>query len=93
VGLRLAAFDFVTLCYRRPRRPPRWPYNLFCMIHGRDRQTVLGLVECLVVEGGLAGMPCSVLFSRRRFKQCGGRYLREEAVSRGVAASLEAAGG
>ena len=36
-GRILADLPFVTLCYRRPRRPPRWPYNLFCMIHGRDR--------------------------------------------------------
>ena len=37
---RITEFPFVTLCYRRPRRRPHWPYNLFCMIHGRDRGTV-----------------------------------------------------
>ena len=44
-GRTLAALPFVTLCYRRPRRPPDWPYNLFCMIHGRDRATVAGQIE------------------------------------------------
>jgi DNA-binding Lrp family transcriptional regulator len=71
---RLVELPFVTLCYRRPRRPPAWPYNLFCMIHGKDR----GLVEAEVEEAtriaGLAGLPRAVLFSRRRFKQRGARY-------------------
>ncbi len=28
VGRCLSNFEFVTLCYRRPRRPPQWSYNL-----------------------------------------------------------------
>ncbi|MCK7466867.1 MAG: hypothetical protein MZU91_01120 [Desulfosudis oleivorans] len=27
-------------CYRRPRHLPDWPYNLFAMVHGRDRAEV-----------------------------------------------------
>ncbi len=38
VGRRLAHETAVTLCYRRPRRLPDWPYNLFCMIHGARRE-------------------------------------------------------
>ena len=71
----LAAMPCVTLCYRRPRRPPDWPYNLFCMIHGKDRGAVLAQVEAATVEAGLTEMPRDVLFSRRRFKQRGARYL------------------
>jgi DNA-binding Lrp family transcriptional regulator len=71
VGRRLAALPFVTLCYRRPRRPPDWPYNLYCMIHGRDRNIVLEQVAAARALTGLAGMTNAVLFSRRRFKQCG----------------------
>jgi DNA-binding Lrp family transcriptional regulator len=37
IGRALAEEPAVTLCYRRPRRLPDWPYNLFCMIHGRER--------------------------------------------------------
>lgn len=77
-GRRLAALDFVTLCYRRPRRPPDWPYTLFAMIHGRDRATVEGLVDRATVEAGLSGCPRAILFSRRRFKQRGARYGRRE---------------
>ncbi len=35
VGRALAHETIVSLCYRRPRRLPMWPYNLFCMIHGQ----------------------------------------------------------
>jgi DNA-binding Lrp family transcriptional regulator len=74
IGQRLAAFACVTLCYRRPRRGEDWPYNLFCMIHGRDRTTVEAQVEALAAACGLAGMPRAVLFSRRCFKQRGAVY-------------------
>jgi DNA-binding Lrp family transcriptional regulator len=70
-GRRLAALPFVTLCYRRPRRLPGWPYNLFCMIHGRDRATVEAQIEELRARGG--NPPMDTLFSRRRFKQRGAR--------------------
>jgi siroheme decarboxylase len=73
-GTRLAALPFVTLSYRRPRRLPVWPYNLFCMIHGKDRSAVLAQIETATVAAGLEGYPRAVLFSRRRFKQRGARY-------------------
>ncbi len=71
-----AEFDFVTLCYRRPRRLPVWPYNLFCMIHGRDRETVMAQIATLNDATELGRFPTSVLFSRRCFKQRGARYFR-----------------
>jgi siroheme decarboxylase len=75
VAARLIELPFVTLCYRRPRRPPAWPYNLFCMIHGKDRGLVEAEVEEATRTAGLAGLPRAVLFSRRRFKQRGARYV------------------
>ena len=74
VGRELAALPFITLCYQRPRRLPDWPYNLFCMIHGRDRTAVEALIEEATRAGGLAGRQRAVLFSRRCFKQRGARY-------------------
>lgn len=74
IGRAFARHEFVTLCYRRPRRLPDWPYNLFCMIHGRDRATVLRHVETLRREAALPGLGHEVLFSRRRFKQRGAVY-------------------
>jgi DNA-binding Lrp family transcriptional regulator len=73
-GRTLAGLSFVTLCYRRPRRLPVWPYNLFCMIHGRERGAVAALVEQATTAAGLENMPRAVLFSRRCFKQRGARY-------------------
>lgn len=71
VGQRLAREPDVTLCYRRERCLPHWRANLFCMVHGRSRAEVAPVVERLRT---LAGYPCEVLFSLRRFKQCGARY-------------------
>lgn len=73
-GASLAALPFVTLCYRRPRRPPDWPYTLFCMIHGRERAAVEALADEATERAGLIGLPRAILFSRRRFKQRGARY-------------------
>ena len=74
VGAALAAEESVTLCYRRPRRLPGWRYNLFCMVHGREREAVRREVEALSVRHGLADLPREVLFSPRCFTQRGARY-------------------
>ena len=74
LGRCLGGFSCVTLCYRRPRRLPAWPYTLFTMIHGRDREQVLARVGELVASCGLQDISHQVLFSRRRFKQRGARY-------------------
>ncbi|MDD3518197.1 MAG: AsnC family protein [Chromatiales bacterium] len=76
LGVCLGRFPFVTLCYRRPRRLPVWPYNLFTMIHGRDREQVLARVAELVDRCDLGDVPHQALFSRQCFKQRGARYGR-----------------
>ena len=75
LGRRLAQEAAVTLCYRRSRVLPDWPYNLFCMIHGSAREEVLAARDDLAVRLGLDRHPHAVLFSCRRFKQTGARYL------------------
>ena len=37
LGAAVGSLSFVSHCYRRPRRLPAWRYNLFAMVHGRDR--------------------------------------------------------
>ncbi len=74
LGRCLAGFDFITLCYRRPRRLPQWRYNLYCMIHGQSRDEVLAHLEWMVNHCGLQALSHEVLFSRRRFKQRGAVY-------------------
>jgi DNA-binding Lrp family transcriptional regulator len=39
-GREVGALAIVSHCYHRPRWPPDWPYNLFAMVHGRDRAAV-----------------------------------------------------
>lgn len=74
VGRRIGGFPCVTLSYRRPPRLPDWPYNLYTMIHGRDRTSVLDQLAQIKVHLGLVDPDCAVLFSARRFKQRGARY-------------------
>ena len=74
LGSCMGQFDFVTLCYRRPRRLPDWPYNLFTMIHGKDRDDVLANIELLAKRCNLDEIEHKVLFSTRRFKQRGAIY-------------------
>ena len=81
VGALLAAETCVTLCYQRPRRLPDWPYNLFCMIHGRERDSVLRRLEQIVAYHGLEKIPHSVLFSGRSFKQRGAHYIESSSPS------------
>ena len=75
IGDLLGSQACVTLCYQRPRRLPDWPYNLFCMIHGQKRERVLQIIDAIVESEGLEEIPRKVLFSGRRFKQRGARYL------------------
>ena len=83
LGRRLAAASGVTLCYRRPRVLPDWPYNLYCMIHGKDRGAVLAQRATHAALLGLDAFPHAELFSLRRFKQCGARYAAAAEVTHG----------
>jgi DNA-binding Lrp family transcriptional regulator len=78
VGKRLAKEPLVTLCYRRERALPDWPYNLFCMVHGRRRVDVEREIEAIRTRVGLQAYPSAVLFSLRCFKQRGARYMEPE---------------
>lgn len=74
VAEKITAHDFVTLCYCRVRRAPVWQYNLYCMIHGRERETVEGQIAELQKSADLVNYPSTTLFSTRRFKQTGARF-------------------
>ena len=74
LGKQLGQQDCVTLCYQRPRMLPEWPYNLFCMVHGRNREEVLECINTMTEGLCLEDIPHTVLFSGRRFKQRGAIY-------------------
>ena len=69
VGCRLAADPAVTLCYRRARAAPAWPYSLYCMVHGRERAGVTQAIERLCAQHALGKYPRAILFSKRCFSQ------------------------
>ena len=72
-GEAVGTLPYVTLCYHRPRRPEQgWQYNLFTMIHGRDREAVDAKVDDLAA----AHLPFEHerLYSTETLKQTGARY-------------------
>lgn len=70
-GASIAALDFVTHCYERPRHPPLWPYNLFAMVHGGSRSEVEDKVARIAELLGSAARRHEVLFSTRILKKTG----------------------
>ena len=75
VAAIMKAYPFVTLCYRRARQLPDWSYNLYCMIHGKSRNTVNQHLQVMLKEQGWHHFTHDVLFSKRRFKQHAANYL------------------
>jgi DNA-binding Lrp family transcriptional regulator len=77
IGQRLGALDFVSHCYRRPRKPD-WPYNLFTMVHGKTAAAA----EARITEmRELVGPTCrshTALKSTRILKKTGLRLRSEE---------------
>ena len=71
-GQALAAQPGVTLAYRR-NRDPAWPYNLYAMVHGQERQAVLQVINRVSAAAGLDDCARQVLFSTTRYKQTGAR--------------------
>lgn len=63
-GERLATQPGITLCYRR-ERAPEWPYNLYCMVHGRSREATLVTLGAAIDGAGLQAWPQQVLSTLR----------------------------
>ena len=75
LGSRVGRLDFVSHCYERPRRPPLWPYNLFAMVHGHDRDEVMEKVAQVAILLGHHNRHHDVLFSTRILKKTGLRLV------------------
>jgi len=53
LGKLIGQLDFVSHCYQRPRHLPVWPYNLFAMVHGHNKDEVNSKarkIEALLAE-------------------------------------------
>lgn len=77
IANKLALRSEISLCYRRPRQMPEWPYNLFCMIHGQTTDQVEMQIASIISELGLGHIDKDVLFSHKAYKQHGARYQRQ----------------
>lgn len=71
LGERIGQLPFVSHCYRRPRRPPVWPYNLFAMLHGRSREEVEAQAQQVAALLGDACRAHDILYSTAILKKTG----------------------
>ena len=71
LGVRVGALEFVTHCYRRPRRLPDWPYNLFAMVHSQDRAEVSARVAEIAALLGDTCRAHDILYSTAILKKTG----------------------
>jgi DNA-binding Lrp family transcriptional regulator len=81
LGEQVGALPFVTHCYQRPRFLPEWPFNLFAMVHGRDREETEAKVRRIAGVLGAANRGHSVLYSTRILKKTGLRLAAATPVS------------
>jgi len=71
LGRLIGELDYVSHCYQRPRHQPTWNYNLFAMVHGRDREEVNKKVAAIAALLGQDDRGHEVLFSTRILKKTG----------------------
>jgi siroheme decarboxylase len=71
LGAKVGALTSVSHCYRRPRRLPLWPYNLFAMLHGRSRDQVLAQAARIEALLGPACRGHDILYSTAILKKTG----------------------
>ena len=71
LGEAVGALEFVTHCYRRPRHCPDWPYNLFAMAHGANREEVAAKADRIAAILGDACRARDILYSTRILKKTG----------------------
>ena len=71
LGAQVGALEFVSHCYLRPRARPMWPYNLFAMVHGRDRGEVEQKRASIAELIGPCCRRSDVLYSTRILKKTG----------------------
>ncbi|MFZ1725238.1 MAG: AsnC family transcriptional regulator [Albidovulum sp.] len=79
LGPIVGALPFVTHSYERPRALPDWPYNLFAMVHGSNRDEVKAKRDEIARLLGPACRGGDILYSTRILKKTGLRLRPEKA--------------
>jgi DNA-binding Lrp family transcriptional regulator len=70
-GELFAALPQVSHCYLR-KPSAGWPYNLYTMVHGPDRKTLVNLVREMAARSGVSDY--CILFSKRELKKTSMKY-------------------
>ena len=71
ISRAMASFPAVSHCYLRPEHP-RWPYNLYTMIHGDGRAKCREIAEEMSQKVSIQDY--ILLFSEKEFKKTSMRY-------------------
>lgn len=71
LGAQVGSLEFVTHCYRRPRKLPEWRFNLFAMVHGKDRTEVSEKAEQIAQILGPYCRAKDILYSTEILKKTG----------------------
>ena len=74
VGKIMASFRTVSHCYRRDPTP-KWPYNLYTMVHGKDEAGCRATAEKMAEKA--QAHDYALLFSRRELKKTSMQYFKE----------------
>ncbi len=74
-GKQAAGFRSVSHCYHRPAYPPKWPYNLFTMVHGHNKHEVERDID--EIRKTIQPTGHTILYSIEEFKKERVRYFEE----------------
>lgn len=74
LGERIGQLESVSHCYQRPRHLPDWPYNLFAMVHGHDRDEVEQKAGQIAVLLGGVCRGHEIIYSTHILKKTGLRF-------------------
>ncbi len=75
LGEVMASFRGVSHCYQRPTYPD-WPYSIFTMVHGRDREECEGVIRSISKETGIDEF--SIIYSVTEYKKARIKYFSPE---------------
>lgn len=71
LGKKVGALEFVSHCYHRPRHIPHWPYNMFAMVHGKNKEEVEAHAQEIANVLGSAMKGRDIIYSKRILKKTG----------------------
>ncbi len=71
MGQKLATFEFISHCYRRPTTPD-WPYQIFTVVHARNEEDLQAKVEQL--ETAIEYIDWKILRTEEKLKKASLQY-------------------